>query len=153
VYIWSGIGSDRAAADRFDPEDRARVGLPPRGTGIVFANFNKNEKLEPGGGPVAPLLYRCAAAKEVSGRCAWLVSAVLSVFPCGICGGSRAVAWGVWMGILRRVPGSVLWLLEPVQSVASRRQLQQLVREAQAAGVHPSRIVFAPRCASMCAFA
>ena len=54
----------------------------------------------------------------------------------------------VWMGILRRVPGSVLWLMTPTQSVASTRQLLQLLREARAAGVHPSRIHFAPRCGS-----
>jgi hypothetical protein len=53
------------------------------------------------------------------------------------------------MGILRRVPGSVLWLMTPTQSVASTRQLLQLLREARAAGVHPSRIHFAPRCDSL----
>jgi predicted O-linked N-acetylglucosamine transferase (SPINDLY family) len=46
----------------------------------------------------------------------------------------------VWMRLLRRVDGSVLWLLagnEPMQ-----RNLQ---REAQARGVDPRRLVFAPK--------
>lgn len=43
----------------------------------------------------------------------------------------------VWINILRRVPGSVLWLLEmPLQAKP------QIVREAAARGVPPGRIIF-----------
>ncbi len=44
-----------------------------------------------------------------------------------------------WMRILNRVPGSVLWLLE-----GHPRFVENLRREAQAQGVSPSRLVFAP---------
>ena len=96
----AGTGSTVNELRSLDPDDRSAIGLPSHG--FVFANFNKNEKLEP-------------------------------------------VAFGVWMAVLRRVPGSVLWLLNPVQSIASGTQLQNLLREAAAAGVAPSRIVFAQR--------
>lgn len=43
----------------------------------------------------------------------------------------------VWMRLLKRTPGSVLWLLETGTRV-------NLLREAQARGVDPQRIVFAP---------
>jgi predicted O-linked N-acetylglucosamine transferase (SPINDLY family) len=46
----------------------------------------------------------------------------------------------VWMRILDRVPDSVLWLLED-NPVAARN----LRREAQARGISPERLVFAPR--------
>jgi predicted O-linked N-acetylglucosamine transferase (SPINDLY family) len=46
----------------------------------------------------------------------------------------------VWMRLLQRVPGSVLWLLE--DSEASSRNL---VREANAREIDASRLVFAPR--------
>jgi predicted O-linked N-acetylglucosamine transferase (SPINDLY family) len=43
----------------------------------------------------------------------------------------------VWINILRRVPGSVLWLLEmPLQAKP------QIVREAAVRGVPPGRIIF-----------
>ena len=45
----------------------------------------------------------------------------------------------IWMRLLRETPGSVLWLLE--NSEAARN----LKREAQARGVAPERLVFAPR--------
>ncbi len=45
-----------------------------------------------------------------------------------------------WMTILRRVPGSVLWLLKNSDVVA-----QNLRREASARGINPNRLVFAPR--------
>ena len=48
----------------------------------------------------------------------------------------------VWMGLLRDVPGSVLWLLQ-VGSAASDR----LRKAAGARGVAPERLVFAPRIA------
>ena len=46
----------------------------------------------------------------------------------------------VWMRLLARVPGSVLWLLEP--SAAAKANLQPA---AQARGVDATRLVFAPR--------
>jgi predicted O-linked N-acetylglucosamine transferase (SPINDLY family) len=49
----------------------------------------------------------------------------------------------VWMRLLRAVEGSVLWLLEG--SVSCVRNLR---READARGVAPDRVVFAPRIAS-----
>jgi len=45
----------------------------------------------------------------------------------------------VWMNLLKAVPGSVLWLFEANQLVR-----QNLNREAQARGVDPARMVFAP---------
>jgi protein O-GlcNAc transferase len=45
-----------------------------------------------------------------------------------------------WMGILQAVPGSVLWLLE-----ANRFAPDNLRKEAQARGVAPQRLIFAPR--------
>lgn len=48
--------------------------------------------------------------------------------------------FGVWMQILARVPGSVLWLAAgPATAVANLR------REAQARGIDPNRLVFAPQ--------
>ncbi len=79
------------------------LGLPAVGAGVVFANFNKNEKLEP-------------------------------------------VTFNAWMAILRRTPGSILWLLRPVQNGASSEQMTRIHAEAAALGVHPSRILFADRC-------
>jgi predicted O-linked N-acetylglucosamine transferase (SPINDLY family) len=48
----------------------------------------------------------------------------------------------VWMRLLQRVPGSVLWLLAANPSVVTN-----LRREAQAREVAPARLVFAPRVA------
>jgi predicted O-linked N-acetylglucosamine transferase (SPINDLY family) len=48
-----------------------------------------------------------------------------------------------WMRLLREVEGSVLWLLEG--SAATQGNLR---REAAARGVHPDRLVFAPRVAN-----
>jgi protein O-GlcNAc transferase len=45
----------------------------------------------------------------------------------------------VWMRLLKRVPGSVLWLLE--SNELARRNLR---REAEQRGVEPDRLVFAP---------
>lgn len=45
-----------------------------------------------------------------------------------------------WMRILRRVEGSILWLLED-----NPRALANLRQEASARGVNPGRLVFAPR--------
>ena len=50
------------------------------------------------------------------------------------------VIFDVWMHILQRVPGSVLWLFEGSEHVPDN-----LRREAQARGVAPERLVFAPR--------
>lgn len=47
------------------------------------------------------------------------------------------VEWDVWMDLLRQVDGSVLWLL--------RTEAQaNLCREAEACGIDPARLVFAP---------
>jgi predicted O-linked N-acetylglucosamine transferase (SPINDLY family) len=46
----------------------------------------------------------------------------------------------VWMRLLARVPGSVLWLLGD-----SASSMQNLTAEARARGVDPRRLVFAPR--------
>ncbi len=48
--------------------------------------------------------------------------------------------FAVWMGLLRAVPGSVLWLLEGNRFVSGN-----LRREAVARGVAAERLVFAPR--------
>ena len=50
------------------------------------------------------------------------------------------VMFDVWMGLLREVPGSVLWLLEDNAVAAAN-----LRREAQSRGVNPERLVFAAR--------
>ena len=47
--------------------------------------------------------------------------------------------WDVWMGLLREVPGSVLWLLR-----SNRWAEDNLRREAEARGVDPARLVFSP---------
>ena len=46
--------------------------------------------------------------------------------------------WSRWMAILNQVPGSVLWLLEGIDTTNAR--LKEL---AKAAGVDPARIIFA----------
>jgi predicted O-linked N-acetylglucosamine transferase (SPINDLY family) len=51
----------------------------------------------------------------------------------------------VWMRILQRVPGSVLWL----QGGGQEGVKENLRREASARGVEPSRLVFADRLESM----
>jgi len=48
----------------------------------------------------------------------------------------------IWMKLLRRIPGSVLWLLED-----NRWAKQNLKNEAQARGIDPGRLIFAPRTA------
>jgi predicted O-linked N-acetylglucosamine transferase (SPINDLY family) len=48
--------------------------------------------------------------------------------------------FGVWMALLRDIPGSVLWLLE-----SNRWARQNLLQHAQAEGVSAERLVFAQR--------
>ena len=48
--------------------------------------------------------------------------------------------FAVWMRLLGQVPGSVLWLLE-----TSAEAKANLRREAQATGIDPQRLIFAPR--------
>ena len=48
--------------------------------------------------------------------------------------------FGVWMSLLRQVPGSLLWLFE-ANSVVDNN----LRREAAARGIDPARLVFAPK--------
>ena len=50
----------------------------------------------------------------------------------------------LWMSILRRVPRSVLWLLEPRPNVA-RVVVPTFRFEAAAVGIDPARLVFVPR--------
>ncbi|CCB65555.1 MULTISPECIES: tetratricopeptide repeat protein [unclassified Hyphomicrobium] len=52
----------------------------------------------------------------------------------------NATMFDVWMPLLQKVPGSVLWLLVPNTTCA-----ENLRREAEARGVDPSRLVFAKR--------
>jgi predicted O-linked N-acetylglucosamine transferase (SPINDLY family) len=52
----------------------------------------------------------------------------------------RPPVFAVWMRLLRRVEGSVLWLLEDNATAVSN-----LKRSAEAHGVSPGRLVFAPR--------
>lgn len=53
------------------------------------------------------------------------------------------VAFAVWMRVLQQVPGSVLWLLAPSSSHDAEAIMNTLRQEAQARGVHASRILFA----------
>jgi predicted O-linked N-acetylglucosamine transferase (SPINDLY family) len=48
--------------------------------------------------------------------------------------------FAVWMRLLAALPGSVLWLLETTAEATAN-----LRREAQAAGIAPDRLIFAPR--------
>ena len=50
------------------------------------------------------------------------------------------MVFAIWMRLLKRVPGSVLWLLEDNADAA-----RALRSEANLAGVAPDRLVFAPR--------
>ena len=50
-----------------------------------------------------------------------------------------------WMNVLRRVAGSVLWLLSSQASAAFDTLKATLRAEAALRGVHPGRLVFAPR--------
>jgi predicted O-linked N-acetylglucosamine transferase (SPINDLY family) len=52
----------------------------------------------------------------------------------------NAQMFDIWMRLLDRTPGSVLWLLSPNESVRNN-----LRREAAARGVEPQRVVFAER--------
>src|SRR5262249_58743932 len=49
----------------------------------------------------------------------------------------------IWMRLLERVEGSVLWLT--ALSTASERAMNNLRREAQQRGIAPHRLVFAPK--------
>lgn len=49
--------------------------------------------------------------------------------------------FGIWMRLLEAVEGSVLWLLKPEDNAA----VANLCQEAEARGVAPGRLVFAPR--------
>lgn len=49
--------------------------------------------------------------------------------------------WDDWCAILARVPGSILWLAPPRDGAA----IDNLRREAEARGIAPGRIVFAPQ--------
>ena len=51
----------------------------------------------------------------------------------------------LWMNVLRRTPGSVLWMLRPKEEAHLVELRENLEREAAARGVHPSRLVFAER--------
>ncbi|MGA7594876.1 MAG: tetratricopeptide repeat protein [Gallionella sp.] len=51
--------------------------------------------------------------------------------------------FGIWMRLLQRVPGSVLWLYQGSEAVVAN-----LRKEAEARGVEPGRLVFANRVAN-----
>ena len=51
-----------------------------------------------------------------------------------------APVFGIWMRLLQRVDGSVLWLMRSNEAVVTR-----LRREAERQGVDPGRLVFAPK--------
>ena len=55
------------------------------------------------------------------------------------------VSYHVWMQILQRVPGSVLWLLQPSEKTRDTDIEGRLKDEATANGIDPRRILFAPR--------
>lgn len=52
------------------------------------------------------------------------------------------VSFVTWMTILRRIPNSVLWLLEPPKTHGDAVR-ETMYTEAQSHGIHPSRIIFA----------
>jgi predicted O-linked N-acetylglucosamine transferase (SPINDLY family) len=52
----------------------------------------------------------------------------------------RPEVFDIWMRLLQKVPGSVLWLLQP-----NATALANLQREAKARGVDPKRLVFTKR--------
>ncbi|KAJ8602487.1 hypothetical protein CTAYLR_001222 [Chrysophaeum taylorii] len=54
-------------------------------------------------------------------------------------------SFGVWMSILRRVPDSVLWMLQPSKERAFEALKKNLEAEAAASGVSPSRLAWASR--------
>lgn len=54
------------------------------------------------------------------------------------------VSFESWMQILQRVPGSILWLLEPSRRLMPELTIENLSREARARGVDPSRLRYAP---------
>ena len=58
----------------------------------------------------------------------------------------NAPIYDVWMRLLREVPGSVLWLREMTSEAR-----ENLEREAQARGVEPGRLIFAPHTKTMAA--
>ena len=49
--------------------------------------------------------------------------------------------FSIWMRILKRTPGSVLWLIS-----GSEKSVENLRREAKARGVDPERLIMAKRC-------
>src|SRR6185437_8969506 len=51
----------------------------------------------------------------------------------------NSAIFDVWMRLLSRVEGSVLWLLK-----SNDEQVANMCREARARGVDPDRIIFAP---------
>ena len=54
----------------------------------------------------------------------------------------RGEVWQAWMDILKAVPNAVLWLLDP--GVVARRHMLEFTQQC---GVHPNRIIVAPRMA------
>jgi predicted O-linked N-acetylglucosamine transferase (SPINDLY family) len=53
--------------------------------------------------------------------------------------------FAIWMRLLKAVPGSVLWLIEPGSKAQVQAVAKNLRREASKLGVDPKRLVFAPR--------
>ncbi|GBG26091.1 UDP-N-acetylglucosamine--peptide N-acetylglucosaminyltransferase 110 kDa subunit [Hondaea fermentalgiana] len=55
------------------------------------------------------------------------------------------LSFETWMQVLRRTPGSVLWLLEPPRRLAPGQTRENLIQQARARGVDASRLRFARR--------
>ena len=55
------------------------------------------------------------------------------------------LTFDVWMNILRRVPESVLWMLQPSKKPAFESLKANLEKEAAARGVDPKRLIWAQR--------
>ena len=54
-------------------------------------------------------------------------------------------SWAAWMEVLRRVPNSVLWLLQPSKRRAHLEMRSALSAAAAARGISPRRLVYAAR--------
>lgn len=90
-------------------------------------SYQVNDRRRPLDAPV-PSRASCGLPEEGIVFCAF--NATYKIAP---------AMFGLWMRILDRVPGSVLWLFETNPEAAAN-----LRREAAARGVDPARLVFAP---------
>ena len=75
---------------------------------------------------------------------------ILHAFSCRYCNFNKIDkiepdSFGVWASILRRVPGSALWLLKPSSDVAFAAVKTNLAAEMVARGIDARRVVWADR--------